>query len=202
MIQHCDVYVIRRVIQSTAVVISGLARSQHHQTCKLANMSVRDESMQLIYTPNVQHNSKLNTVKFISACFSGAAAGILGLEKWWGFGLFAGATLWMSACIYIINCKGRPSKYVPGGLRDLIYPGQDNMFSFVLVWTLFYGQSFFLEMIEYRFDVLFWQQSYTVNSTFRKLYEFRRVSFIFFPQFMTEEKGNRGNAFMYDLAST
>jgi hypothetical protein len=26
-----------------------------------------------------------------------------------------------------------------GGLRELVNPGQDNIFTFILVWTLFYG---------------------------------------------------------------
>ena len=102
-------------------------------------MSSKDEAAQLIYSPNVQHNSTLYTVKFLSSCFAGAAAGILGLENWKGFALFVISTFFTAACMYFVNCKGRPSKYVPGGVSELLNPGQDNMFSFVLVWTLLYG---------------------------------------------------------------
>ncbi|KAI0071836.1 hypothetical protein K474DRAFT_1629950, partial [Panus rudis PR-1116 ss-1] len=94
---------------------------------------------QLRYPPNVQYNaSKLYTVKFLSSCFAGAVAGILGLENWRGFALFLLSVLFTSACLYI-KAKGRPAKYFPGGLWELVNPGQENIFSFILVWTLFYG---------------------------------------------------------------
>ncbi|KAF8806075.1 hypothetical protein BYT27DRAFT_7168363 [Phlegmacium glaucopus] len=96
-------------------------------------------SAQRIYPPNVIANSSLTSVKFLSACFAGAAAGILGLENWLGFALFLSSTLFTSACIYAINCQGKPSKYLQGGVTELVNPGQDNAFTFVLVWTLFYG---------------------------------------------------------------
>lgn len=101
--------------------------------------STKDEATRLIFVPNVQHNSALYTVKFLSSCFAGAVAGILGLENWQGFVLFLVSLLLTGACTYVVNCKGRPAKYVPGGVRELVNPGQDNVFSFVLVWTLFYG---------------------------------------------------------------
>lgn len=101
--------------------------------------STKDEAIRLIYAPNVQHNGALHTIKFLSSCFSGAAAGILGLENWQGFVLFFASLLLSAACMYVVNCKGRPAKYVPGGVRELVNPGQDNVFSFVLVWTLFFG---------------------------------------------------------------
>ena len=107
----------------------------------MASAVPKDEATRLIYTPNVIHNSALNTTKFLSSCFAGAVAGILGLENWAGFALFAVATLFSAACLYVINCRGRPSKYAPGGVRDLVNPGQDNIFSFILVWTLFFGAS-------------------------------------------------------------
>jgi ER membrane protein complex subunit 6 len=99
-----------------------------------------EAAAQLIYPANVQANSSLTDVKFISSCFAGAAAGILGLENWLGFALFLVSTLFTSACIYGINCHGKPGKYVHGGVWDMVNPGQDNAFTFVLVWTLFYGE--------------------------------------------------------------
>lgn len=101
----------------------------------------QDEAARLIYAPNVQHNSSLNSVKFLSSCFAGAVAGILGLENWAGFAFFIASTLLTAACMYVVNCRGRPAKYVSGGVKELANPGQDNVFSFVLVWTLFYGES-------------------------------------------------------------
>jgi hypothetical protein len=80
-------------------------------------------------------------VKFLSACFAGAAAGILGLTNWTGFALFLLSTLFTAASINTINCRGKHSRYMAGGLTELLNPGgQDNAFTFVLVWTLFYGK--------------------------------------------------------------
>ncbi|KAK7696072.1 hypothetical protein QCA50_000714 [Cerrena zonata] len=98
-----------------------------------------DNAAQLRFPPNVQYNaSKIYTVKFLSSCFAGAVAGVLGLQNWLGFALFILATLLTSACLYV-KCKARPAKYVAGGWWELLNPGQENIFSFVLVWTLFYG---------------------------------------------------------------
>ncbi|KAJ7274506.1 hypothetical protein B0H12DRAFT_1228224 [Mycena haematopus] len=98
-----------------------------------------ETAAQLIYLPNVQFNSALTSVKFLAACFAGAVAGILGLTNWAGFALFLASTLLTSLCIAMLNCAGKPAKYVAGGWGGLINPGQDNASTFVLVWTLFYG---------------------------------------------------------------
>lgn len=100
------------------------------------------EAIQLqLYPPHIQHNTNsLHNVKFLSALFSGAAAGILGLENFSGFALFLASTLLTTSFIWLVKCKGRPQKYLHGGLGPLLNPGQDNLFSFVLVWTLFYGE--------------------------------------------------------------
>ncbi|KAI0650897.1 hypothetical protein C8Q79DRAFT_1007112 [Trametes meyenii] len=100
-----------------------------------------EAAAQLFFPPNVQYNnSRLYSVKFLSSCFAGAVAGVLGLENTVGFALFVISTLFTSACLYL-KCKSRPAKYVPGGWWELVNPGQENMFSFVLLWTLFYGTS-------------------------------------------------------------
>lgn len=98
-----------------------------------------EAAAQLIYPANVLANSSLTSVKFISACFAGAAAGILGLQNWLGFALFLSSTIFTSLCINFINCRGQVSKFIHGGLLELVNSGQDNAFTFVLVWTLFYG---------------------------------------------------------------
>jgi len=99
-----------------------------------------DRASQLIFIPNVIENSSITNTKFFSACFAGAAAGILGMENWTGFVLFFVSTLFTSALIYGVSCRGRPRKYFQGGLMELMNPGQDTAFTFVLVWTLFYGK--------------------------------------------------------------
>ncbi|CCM05535.1 uncharacterized protein FIBRA_07761 [Fibroporia radiculosa] len=104
-----------------------------------ATATTPDEAAQLLFPPNVQYNNNhVSTLKFLSACFAGAAAGILGLENALGFALFVLSTLFTSACLYV-KCKGKPTKYIPGGWWELVRPSQENMFSFILVWTLFYG---------------------------------------------------------------
>lgn len=119
------------------------------------------QSAQLLYAPHVQHNTiTFTSIKFISSAFAGAVAGILGLTNLAGFGLFALATLWAALCIYIICCRGKPGRYLAsaavttgtgagngsgGGskLMELLNPGSDNAFTFVLVWTLFYGEDLY-----------------------------------------------------------
>ncbi|PPQ94794.1 hypothetical protein CVT25_007431 [Psilocybe cyanescens] len=101
--------------------------------------SAEATAAQLIYGPNVLSNSAITTTKFIAACFAGAAAGILGLENWAGFILFVASTLLTAGITSAVNCKGKPKKYFQSGILELVNPGQDNAFTFVLVWTLFYG---------------------------------------------------------------
>lgn len=101
--------------------------------------SSEDLASQRIYAPNVLHNQSLYNVRFVSSCFAGSVAGILGLEKWMGFLLFGASTLLGAMTMYMINCKRSPRKYLAGGLWELANPGQENLFSFILVWTLAYG---------------------------------------------------------------
>jgi len=110
-----------------------------------------------IYPSNSTFNaSALSNIKFLSACFAGAVSGILGLQKQYGFALFALSSLATALAIYTLHMPkahsaallfGTSSKrsgpgtriYTPGGAWDLLNPGQENVFSFLLVWTLFFG---------------------------------------------------------------
>ncbi|KAF7316910.1 ER membrane protein complex subunit 6 [Mycena chlorophos] len=98
-----------------------------------------DQSLARIYPPNSVFNSTLLNVKFFSSCFAGAVAGILGLQNWAGFALFVVASLFTSLCIYTINCQGKPARFIPSGWSGLLNPGQENISTFILVWTLFFG---------------------------------------------------------------
>jgi ER membrane protein complex subunit 6 len=96
---------------------------------------------QLLYPLHITQNANaLYNVKFLSSCFIGAVCGVLGLENFQGFGLFCVSILLSSAVIYGVQCRGRPEKYVQGGWWELVSPGQENVFSFILLWTLFYGE--------------------------------------------------------------
>ena len=102
--------------------------------------TTQDKAAQLLYPPHVVQNvATLFNIKYLSSCFAGAVAGVLGLENWAGFALFALTTLITSALLFVVKCYAAPQKYVYGGLLPLINPGTDNIFSFILVWTLFYG---------------------------------------------------------------
>ncbi|KAG8960925.1 hypothetical protein FRC03_005990 [Tulasnella sp. 419] len=102
--------------------------------------SEEEQAAQLVYPTHVQHNTNsLYTIRFLSSSFVGAVAGVLGLENFQGFALFAFSTLLTAASIWLLRCQGKPQKYIHGGLWSIINPGQENLFSFVLFWTLFYG---------------------------------------------------------------
>jgi hypothetical protein len=96
---------------------------------------------QRIFPQNAQHNALvLNNIKFVTSCFAGAVAGILGLQNLYGFLLFAVCLFATAGVVTSVNMKGAPVKrYAAGGLSDIVNPGQENIFSFVLLWTLFYG---------------------------------------------------------------
>ncbi|CAE6471039.1 unnamed protein product [Rhizoctonia solani] len=96
---------------------------------------------QRIFPQNAQHNALvLSNIKFVSSCFAGAVAGILGLQNLYGFLLFALSLCATAGVVASVSMKGAPIKrYAAGGWSDLVNPGQENIFSFVLLWTLFYG---------------------------------------------------------------
>jgi hypothetical protein len=99
-----------------------------------------DDQQQRLFAPHVFFNSNsIYNVKFISSCFTGAVAGILGLENWLGFIFFIFTTLFTALVLHFFNLKTNPRKFFQGGLLEAVNPGQENTFSFILVWTLFYG---------------------------------------------------------------
>ncbi|KAF8324575.1 uncharacterized protein EI90DRAFT_2324164 [Cantharellus anzutake] len=115
---------------------------------------------QLIYPPHATANAAaLANIKFLAACFCGAVAGVLGLENHYGFALFAASSVATALAIYLVHIAGnrayrdgtslkgsndtnRSSKistFVRGGVWEILNPGHENFFSFILLWTLFYG---------------------------------------------------------------
>ena len=100
---------------------------------------------QLIYPQHALANTAtLANLKFLTACFCGAVAGVLGLENQYGFALFSASSLITALAIYLVHIRGRSAKvsaFVRGGLWEFLNPGQENVFSFILVWTLFYGKT-------------------------------------------------------------
>lgn len=111
-----------------------------------------------VFAPHAIANAgTLANIKFLSSCFAGAICGILGLQKQYGFALFAVSSLITALAIYGIkmrrphpsahpprqssfgNGKNASHVYAMGGLWETVNPGQENVFSFLLFWTLFYG---------------------------------------------------------------
>ncbi|KAI9430121.1 hypothetical protein H4582DRAFT_1977670 [Lactarius indigo] len=105
----------------------------------MSSLSPEDQQQRL-YGPHILFNTNaIYNAKFISSCFTGAVAGIIGLENWLGFFLFLFTTLFTSLVLHFVNLKASPKKYVQGGFLEVVNPGQENTFSFILVWTLFYA---------------------------------------------------------------
>ncbi|KAF5364196.1 hypothetical protein D9756_000104 [Leucocoprinus leucothites] len=103
-------------------------------------MSANANTNNVINPAAVAHNVNiLSSVHFLSACFSGAAAGILGLTNFSGFLLFFVSLLFSALCVSTFRCGGHPAQYLSDGGWELVKPTQDTVFGFILLWTLFYG---------------------------------------------------------------
>jgi hypothetical protein len=112
---------------------------------RMSSLSAEDQQQRLC-APHILFNANsLYNIKFISSCLTGAVAGIIGLENWLGFFLFLFTTLFTSVVLHFVNLKAQPKKYFQGGFLEVVNPGQENTFSFILVWTLFYGSSLLCE---------------------------------------------------------
>lgn len=112
-------------------------------------LAMEDQKNNQIYPPHLQANlSTLVNLKFLIAIFSGATAGVLGVENLNGFLLFGASILLNALLVILIKCGGKPGRFVgdgvSGGLQQLLLPGMDNMFGFILTWTLFYGEYYAL----------------------------------------------------------
>jgi ribosomal protein L16 len=115
-------------------------------------LTMDDQKALSIYGPHLQYNlSTLFTIKFLVSIFSGATAGILGLTNLYGFLLFATSTVFCAVLVTLVKCGGVPWKFVgdgkglsmKGALGQLLTPGMDNIWGFILTWTLFYGMYYF-----------------------------------------------------------
>ncbi|KAM0752675.1 hypothetical protein T439DRAFT_323289 [Meredithblackwellia eburnea MCA 4105] len=103
-------------------------------------MATQDPS-QLHFTPNVLQNTQsLSYVKSTTASLSGALAGILGLTNLNGFIFYLITSLSVGVTFALANAGGRSGRYFVGGVREVVGGGVlDNLFGFVLFWTLFYA---------------------------------------------------------------
>ena len=108
-----------------------------------------DQKALTIYGPHLHSNlSIIFNIKFLVSIFSGATAGILGLTNLYGFLLFVASTALCAALVILVKCGGIPWKFMgdgkdlsmKGALGQLLMPGMDNVWGFILTWTLFYGR--------------------------------------------------------------
>ncbi|KZT60845.1 hypothetical protein CALCODRAFT_515201 [Calocera cornea HHB12733] len=104
-------------------------------------MSSDDARLQLLYAPHVTSNTAtLATYKWLCTSFAGSIAGVLGLENYAGFALFVGSIVLTSVGVWVLLCGGKDvDRFVQGGWWEIMNPGQENIASFILFWTLFYG---------------------------------------------------------------
>ncbi|GAA5904119.1 hypothetical protein JCM5296_000338 [Sporobolomyces johnsonii] len=93
-----------------------------------------------IYLHNLQHNNKsLYYVKSTTACIAGATAGLLGLTNLVGFAFFFLTALLVGGAFATVNCAGQPARYFVTAREPLVSGLLENLFSYVLFWTLFYS---------------------------------------------------------------
>ncbi|GAA5925557.1 Emc6p [Sporobolomyces koalae] len=95
---------------------------------------------QPVYAPNLQHNNKaLYYVKSTTACIAGATAGLLGLTNTIGFVFFFVTAFATGLLFALFNCHSQPSKFFLTAREPILGGVLENLFSYVLFWTLFYS---------------------------------------------------------------
>ncbi|KAK0554126.1 hypothetical protein OC846_002215 [Tilletia horrida] len=102
-----------------------------------------------IYPENLAYNAKqIYFLRSTSLSLAGATAGVLGLRNLSGFYFFGAALLLTNSLLLLYNARSAPRKYIPflgpeesrpGTLGLLVSGGQENLFSFVLWWTFWFG---------------------------------------------------------------
>ncbi|GAA5919598.1 hypothetical protein JCM1841_001070 [Sporobolomyces salmonicolor] len=74
-----------------------------------------------------------------TACIAGATAGLLGLTNLVGFAFFFLTALLVGGAFATVNCAGKPARYFVTAREPLVSGLLENLFSYVLFWTLFYS---------------------------------------------------------------
>ncbi|KAL9931185.1 hypothetical protein V8E36_009952 [Tilletia maclaganii] len=102
-----------------------------------------------IYPENLAYNAKqIYFLRSTALSLAGASAGVLGLRNLSGFYFFGLTLLLTNALLLVYNARSQPRKYIPHmgpeasrpGLVGLaLQGGQENLFSFVLWWTFWFG---------------------------------------------------------------
>ncbi|CED84222.1 transport protein sec24 [Phaffia rhodozyma] len=100
-----------------------------------AGVQAEQEALRLIFPPHLQYNTnELANSKTLAFCFSGATAGILGLESLTGIVWYLGTIGSLALMYAIIKCQGRPNLFFQKGWWDLLSIDQDGFLAFLLCW--------------------------------------------------------------------
>ncbi|KAK0528449.1 hypothetical protein OC834_003386 [Tilletia horrida] len=102
-----------------------------------------------IYPENLAYNAKqIYFLRSTALSLAGASAGVLGLRNLSGFYFFALTLLLTNALLLAYNARAQPKRYIPhlgpedarpGVVGLALQGGQENLFSYVLWWTFWYG---------------------------------------------------------------
>ncbi|KAH6914576.1 hypothetical protein BKA70DRAFT_1093326, partial [Coprinopsis sp. MPI-PUGE-AT-0042] len=87
------------------------------------------------------HNTSSQNIKFLSSCFVGAAASILGFTNLLRSTWLLLCSLLMSVMVTMVICRGRPKKYLMGGLSERANPGQNSASTLSMLWKLFHAEA-------------------------------------------------------------
>jgi len=94
-----------------------------------------------LYPENVAFNGRqLYYIKSTSLSISGSLSGILGLTNFTGFILYFLTTFFVNFLILTVNCRFNAKSFFKTGFVEVMFGGLlDNLFNFMLWWTLFYA---------------------------------------------------------------
>ncbi|KAK0548561.1 hypothetical protein OC845_003505 [Tilletia horrida] len=108
----------------------------------------KDVAQWLTTGPSLLSYAPSSSLRSTSLSLAGATAGVLGLRNLSGFYFFGAALLLTNSLLLLYNARSAPRKYIPflgpeesrpGTLGLLVSGGQENLFSFVLWWTFWFG---------------------------------------------------------------
>ncbi|KAL7409734.1 hypothetical protein BDY24DRAFT_402280 [Mrakia frigida] len=88
-----------------------------------------------IFPPYLVHNTNtLFSTRTLVSLFSGAVAGVIGLENLWGFAFYLLTLLLHAVVVASLRCGGKPKDYFQHGWWDLLTIDQDGFLAFLLLW--------------------------------------------------------------------